>query len=437
MRAGFVHLFERKPNNEFSIPSALEWWLSVAKHEERACTPSSSPNPANPTSCSWLEVPDPVPGPGEVVIDIAASGVNRADLMQRQGLYPPPPGAPPYPGLECSGRIRAVGDGVADWRPGDEVCALLAGGGYAEQVVVPAGQVLPMPDKVSMTTAAAFPETACTVYSNVFQLAGLAAGETLLVHGGGSGIGTMAIQLGKAFGARVACTAGSAQKLARCRELGADITINYREEDFVAALLDATDGAGADVILDIMGASYLARNLAALATDGRLVIIGRQGGSRAELDLGVLQGKRASVHATTLRSRPAGQKAEVVAAVRDHVWPLIGTGQVKAVIDQELPMSQAPAGAPGHGGQRAHRQDLARARNDSPPARAGGRIGQTRGMSDGMNPQAQEHPQVLVVGPEGIAMPGREQDGRRRTPAASARSPRWSSSRPRSCGSAT
>ena len=299
--------------------------------------------PGEPEVLRWLEVPDPVPGPGEVVIDVAASGVNRADLMQRQGLYPPPAGAPPYPGLECAGRIRSAGDGVTDWRPGDEVCALLAGGGYAEQVVVPAGQVLPLPPKVSVTTAASFPETACTVYSNVFQLAALQAGETLLVHGGGSGIGTMAIQLGKAFGARVACTAGSAQKLARCRELGADIAINYREEDFVAALHDATGGAGADVVLDIMGASYLARNLAALATDGRLVIIGRQGGSRAEIDLGVLQGKRASVHATTLRARPAGQKAAVVAAVREHVWPLIGTGQVQAVIDRELPMSQAPA----------------------------------------------------------------------------------------------
>jgi len=299
--------------------------------------------PGEPEVLRWLEVPDPVAGPGEVVIDVAASGVNRADLMQRQGLYPPPAGAPPYPGLECAGRIRIAGDGVTDWRPGDEVCALLAGGGYAEQVVVPAGQVLPLPPEVSVTTAAAFPETACTVYSNVFQLAALQAGETLLVHGGSSGIGTMAIQLGKAFGARVACTAGSAEKLARCRELGADIAINYREEDFVAALHDATGGAGADVILDIMGASYLAPNLAALATDGRLVIIGRQGGSRAEIDLGVLQGKRASVHATTLRARPAGQKAAVVAAVREHVWPLIGTGQVQAVIDRELPMSQAPA----------------------------------------------------------------------------------------------
>ena len=297
--------------------------------------------PGDPDVMRWLEVPDPEPGPGEVVIEVAASGVNRADLMQREGRYPPPPGAPPYLGLECSGRVRSVGAGVTGWRPGDEVCALLAGGGYAEQVVVPAGQLLPVPARVDMKEAAAFPETACTVYANVFQLAGLARGETLLVHGGSSGIGTMAIQLGKAFGARVACTAGSPEKLARCRELGADVAINYRDTDFVAALLDATGGTGADVILDIMGASYLARNLAALATGGRLVIIGRQGGSRAEIDLGVLQGKRASVHATTLRARPANEKAAVVAAVHDRVWPLINAGQVTAVIDRKLPMSQA------------------------------------------------------------------------------------------------
>jgi putative PIG3 family NAD(P)H quinone oxidoreductase len=297
--------------------------------------------PGEPEVLNWQEVPDPVPGPSEVVIDVAASGVNRADLMQREGFYPPPPGAPPYPGLECSGRVRAVGAAVTGWRPGDQVCALLAGGGYAEQVAVPAGQLLPVPDSVDITTAAAFPETACTVYANVFQLAGLASGELLLVHGGSSGIGTMAIQLAKAFGARVACTAGSPQKLDRCRELGADVVINYRTEDFVAAVQDATGGAGADVILDIMGASYLARNLDALATDGRLVIIGRQGGSRAEIDLGVLQAKRASLYATTLRARPAHQKAAVVAAVREHVWPLINAGQVAAVIDRELPMSQA------------------------------------------------------------------------------------------------
>jgi putative PIG3 family NAD(P)H quinone oxidoreductase len=261
--------------------------------------------------------------------------------MQRQGFYPPPPGAPPYPGLECSGRVRAVGDQVTAWRAGDAVCALLSGGGYAEQVAVPEGQLLPVPATVDTTTAAAFPETACTVYANVFQLAGLADGETLLVHGGSSGIGTMAIQLAKAFGARVACTAGSAEKLARCRALGADVVVNYRTEDFVAAVREATDGAGADVILDIMGASYLARNLAALATGGRLVVIGRQGGSQAELDLGVLQAKRASLYATTLRARPAHEKAVVVKAVREHVWPLIDAGRVVAVIDRELPMSQA------------------------------------------------------------------------------------------------
>jgi putative PIG3 family NAD(P)H quinone oxidoreductase len=247
-----------------------------------------------------------------------------------------------YPGLECSGRVSAVGAGVTAWRPGDEVCALLAGGGYAEQVAVPAGQLLPVPEKLEVAQAAALPESVCTVYSNLFQVAGLASGEMLLVHGGSSGIGTMAIQLGKAFGARVACTAGSPRKLARCRELGADVAINYHDEDFVEAVRDATDGAGADVILDIMGASYLERNLAALATNGRLVIIGRQGGSRAEINLGVLQGKRASLYATTLRARPASEKAAVVAAVRDHVWPLVSAGKVAAIIDRELPMSQAP-----------------------------------------------------------------------------------------------
>jgi putative PIG3 family NAD(P)H quinone oxidoreductase len=297
--------------------------------------------PGGPDVLRWLEVPDPAAGPGEVVIEVVASGVNRADLLQRQGHYPPPPGAPPYPGLECSGRVRAVGDGVTGWRPGEAVCALLSGGGYAQQVAVPAGQVLPVPGNVDVATAAALPETACTVYANVFQLAGLAGGEALLVHGGAGGIGTMAIQLGKALGAWVACTAGTEEKLARCRDLGADLAVNYRREDFVRAVVDATGGAGADVILDIMGASYLQRNLAALATGGRLVIIGRQGGSRAEVDLGVLQAKRASVHATTLRARPAPEKAAVVAAVRDQVWPLISAGKVRAVVDRMLPMTEA------------------------------------------------------------------------------------------------
>jgi putative PIG3 family NAD(P)H quinone oxidoreductase len=297
--------------------------------------------PGGPEVLRWLEVPDPVPGPGEVVIDIAAAGVNRADLLQRQGLYDPPPGAPPYPGLECSGRISALGAGVTGWRPGDEVCALLAGGGYAEKVAVPEGQVLPLPENVDVVTAAAFPEATCTVYLNLVQVAGLTKGQTVLIHGGASGIGTTAIQLAKTLGARVACTAGSAGKLARCRELGADITINYREQDFVAALSEATGGECAHVILDIMGASYLQRNLAALATYGHLVIIGFLGGVRTEINLPALHAKQGSIHGTTLRARPPRDKAAVVAAVRDNVWPLIGAGQITAIIDRKLPMSQA------------------------------------------------------------------------------------------------
>jgi putative PIG3 family NAD(P)H quinone oxidoreductase len=298
--------------------------------------------PGGPDVLRLAEVPDPVPGPGEVLVEITGAGVNRADLMQRQGLYPPPPGAPPYPGLECSGRIAGLGPGADGWSAGDEVCALLAGGGYAEQVAVPAGQVLPVPGGVTLADAAGLPEVACTVYANVFQLAALAPGETLLVHGGASGIGTMAIQLAHAHGARVACTAGSLAKLERCRELGADLAINYADENFVDAVRDFTDGRGADVILDIVGAAYLPRNVTALATGGRLVVIGMQGGSRGELNLGLLLVKRASVHATSLRARPVAEKAAIVAAVRDHVWPLIAAGQVHPVIDRTLPLAAAP-----------------------------------------------------------------------------------------------
>ena len=297
--------------------------------------------PGDPDVLQWTEVPDPVPGPGEVLVDVVASGVNRADLMQRQGFYPPPPGAPPYPGLECSGTVAAVGSGVTGWRLGDAVCALLAGGGYAEKVAVPAGQLLPAPASVSLVHAAALPETACTVYSNVFLIAGLKAGETLLVHGGASGIGTTAIQLAKQAGATVAVTAGSAEKLAACRELGADILINYQEDDFVRKIREATDGRGADVILDIIGAAYLARNVDALAADGRLANIGMQGGRKAELDMGMLMGKRGTITATTLRARPAAQKAAIVSAVREHVWPLIDAGKIRPVIHRELPMREA------------------------------------------------------------------------------------------------
>jgi putative PIG3 family NAD(P)H quinone oxidoreductase len=297
--------------------------------------------PGGPDVLHWTEVPDPRPGPGEVLIDVAASAVNRADMMQRQGFYPPPKGAPAYPGLECSGTIAELGEGVTGWRSGEHVCALLAGGGYAEKVAVPAGQLLRVPQSTTLTEAAALPETVCTVYSNVFQGARLSSGETLLIHGGGSGIGTTAIQLGKHAGAIVAVTAGSQEKLDACRELGADILINYREDDFAERLMDATGGHGADVILDIIGAGYLARNLAALAPDGRIANIGLQQGRTAELDLSLLMSKRGTIMSTTLRARPAEQKAAIVEAVAANVWPLVDAGVLRPVIDRELPMRQA------------------------------------------------------------------------------------------------
>ncbi|MFI9343256.1 NAD(P)H-quinone oxidoreductase [Streptomyces sp. NPDC052773] len=299
------------------------------------------PEPGGPEALTWAEVPDPEPGEGEVLVEVAATAVNRADILQRQGHYAPPPGASPYPGLECSGRIAAIGPGVGGWTVGDEVCALLAGGGYAEKVAVPAGQLLPVPGKVALHQAAALPEVTCTVWSNVFMVAHLRPGETLLVHGGSSGIGTMAIQLAKAVGAKVAVTAGSGEKLDRCAELGADILINYREQDFVAEIKEATGGAGADVILDNMGAKYLDRNVKALAVNGRLAIIGMQGGVKGELNIGALLAKRAAITATSLRARPLAEKAAIVAAVREHVWPLLDAGHVRPVVDREVPLREA------------------------------------------------------------------------------------------------
>ncbi|MEV7519167.1 NAD(P)H-quinone oxidoreductase [Streptomyces sp. NPDC091371] len=297
--------------------------------------------PGGPEALVWTDVPDPVAGEGEVLVEVAASAVNRADLLQRQGFYNPPPGASPYPGLECSGRVSEIGPGVSGWAVGDEVCALLSGGGYAQKVAVPAGQLLPVPAGMDLVAAAALPETVCTVWSNVFMVAGLRPGETLLVHGGSSGIGTTAIQLGKAVGARVAVTAGSKEKLERCAELGADILIDYREQDFVEEIKAATGGAGADVILDIMGAKYLDRNVAALAVNGRLAVIGLQGGVKAELNLGALLAKRAAITATTLRARPLEEKAAIVAAVREHVWPLVAAGRVRPVVHAALPITEA------------------------------------------------------------------------------------------------
>ncbi len=300
-----------------------------------------APDPGGPDALTLADLPDPEPGPGEVVLDMVATAVNRADLLQRQGYYPPPRGASDVLGLECSGVVSAVGPGVDRWSVGDEVCALLAGGGYGEKVLVPAGQVMPVPDGVDLVSAAALPEVACTVWSNVFMVAGLRPDETLLVHGGAGGIGTMAIQLAHALGARVATTAGSAEKLEVCRSLGADLLVNYRDQDFVEEVKRATDGCGADVILDNMGASYLGRNVEALATEGRLVIIGMQGGTRGELDIARLLAKRGAVVATTLRSRSPEDKAAICAAVVEHVWPLVADGRVRPLVDTTRPLAQA------------------------------------------------------------------------------------------------
>ncbi|NUO36955.1 MAG: NAD(P)H-quinone oxidoreductase [Dermatophilaceae bacterium] len=299
------------------------------------------PEPGDADSLVLAEVPDPVAGPGQVLVDVAAAGVNRADVMQRLGHYPPPPGASDYPGLEVSGRIAGVGDGVEQWQVGDEVCALLEGGGYAEKVVVPAEQVLPVPRGVDLVDAAGLPEVAATVWSNVFLVANIQPGQVLLVHGGSSGIGTMAIQLAKAVGAHVAVTAGSREKLDACRELGAEILVDYKEEDFVERVRELTKGHGADVILDNMGAKYLGRNVEVLATNGRLVTIGLMGGRRGELDMGMLLAKRGAVIATSLRSRPATEKAAIVAAVREHVWPLVESGDVRPIIHSRHPLERA------------------------------------------------------------------------------------------------
>jgi putative PIG3 family NAD(P)H quinone oxidoreductase len=288
----------------------------------------------------WEPVDDPQLGPDEVLVDVVASAVNRADLMQRQGFYPPPPGVTDVLGLECSGRISRLGDGVTDFSVGDEVCCLLAGGGQAEQAVVPVGQVMPVPGGVDLLTAGGLAEVCCTVWSNVVQVGRLSAADVLLVHGGGSGIGTTAIQVGKALGATVIATAGSAEKVALCRELGADVAINYRDEDFVAKTRDATDDHGADVVLDIVGAKYLSRNVDVLATGGRLVVIGMQGGMKAELDLSVLLRKRASVHATSLRARPLEEKAAICAAVVAALWPMITDGRVRPIVGATYPMDR-------------------------------------------------------------------------------------------------
>jgi putative PIG3 family NAD(P)H quinone oxidoreductase len=292
----------------------------------------------------WQQVPDVRAGHGEVLIAVHAAGVNRADLLQADGKYPPPPGASQILGLEVSGVIADIGDGVSNLSVGQPVCALLAGGGYAEYVAVPAQQVMPVPDGVSLEEAAGLPEVACTVWSNLVMTGRILPGEFLLVHGGAGGIGTHAIQVAKALGAVVAATAGSAAKLDLCGALGADVVISHRDEDFVERVHTATGGGGADLILDVMGAAYLERNLAALAVDGRLVIIGMQGGVRAELNIGTLIGKRLKVIGTALRSRPVEGphgKAAIVGAVVEAVWPMISNGQVRPVVGARFPITQA------------------------------------------------------------------------------------------------
>jgi putative PIG3 family NAD(P)H quinone oxidoreductase len=294
--------------------------------------------PGGPEVLKVQEVPDPEPAGGEVLIDVTATAINRADLSQREGNYSVPSGASPYLGMECSGTIAALGEGVTGWHVGDEVCALLSGGGYAERVAVAAGQLLPVPRGVSIVDAAALPEVACTVWSMVFDIGRLQPGETFLVHGGSSGVGTMAIQLAHRHGARVIATAGTQRKLDFCRNLGADVTINYREQDFVDIV---TAEGGADVILDNMGAAYLQRNVTALSVGGRLVVLGAQGGRKGELDLGMLLGKAATVSAALLRPRPLAQKAAIVAATVAFVWPLIESGDVHPVIDRVLTLDEA------------------------------------------------------------------------------------------------
>jgi NADPH2:quinone reductase len=291
------------------------------------------------------EVDAPVPGPGEVLIAVVAAGLNRADVQQRKGFYPAPPGASEVPGLEVSGRIIGFGPAVSKpFSVGDKVVALLAGGGYAQQVAVPAEQVLRIPDGVDVVTAASLPEVAATVYSNLIMTAQLQEGETVLIHGATGGIGTMAIQMAKAFGATVATTAGTAEKVGTAKAfLGADIAINYAEEDFPESLRRQNGGRGADVILDVVGAKYLRQNVDALADYGRLMVIGLQGGTKGELDLGQLLKKRAAVVATALRPRPVSEKGAILDAVRQSVWPLITSGQIRPLVAKTFPLDQVRA----------------------------------------------------------------------------------------------
>ena len=297
--------------------------------------------PGGPEMLVPEQRPMPEPGPGEILIKVAAAGVNRPDVRQRQGSYPPPKGATDIPGLEVAGEVAALGADVKRWKLGDKVCALVSGGGYAQYCLADEGSALPVPAGLSMVEAAAMPETFFTVWHNVIERGGLMAGETLLVHGGSSGIGTTAIQLARARNARVVATAGSAEKCARLVDLGADRAVDYHTEDFVEVVREATGGRGADVILDMVGGDYLARNLKAAAADARIVQIAFLRGQKAELDIGLLMARRITVTGSTLRARDAGFKAAIAQAIETHVWPLVEEGRVRPVIDRTFPLEQA------------------------------------------------------------------------------------------------
>lgn len=299
--------------------------------------------PGGPEKLAINRRPIPQPAPGEVLIKVATAGVNRPDCLQRQGGYPPPPGASDIPGLEVAGTIVAFGEGVTEWRMGDKVCALLTGGGYAEYCTAPVPQCLPIPAGLSLAQAAALPETSFTVWSNVFDRARLQPGETLLVHGGASGIGTTAIQLAKALGSRVFATVGGVEKMQPCLDLGAECVINYREEDFVQVVKKATNNQGVNVILDMVGGDYVQRNLSALAVEGRLVFIAFLRGAKMELNLAPVMMKRLAITGSTLRARPVADKAPIAQALRETVWPLIANGTVKPIIDQIFPFTEAAA----------------------------------------------------------------------------------------------
>jgi len=305
------------------------------------CVEISTPGP--PEVLKLVERPDPVAGRGEVLIRVAAAGVNRPDVMQRRGLYPPPPGASDLPGLEVAGVVESLGEGVTDWRIGDRVCALVSGGGYATLCVAPAPQCLPVPAGIDLVTAAAIPETFFTVWTNVFDRGRLRSGETALFHGGSSGIGTTAIQLAAARGARVLATAGSDEKCRACEQLGAERAINYRTEDFVDVVKQLTKGRGVDLILDIVGGDYIPRDLASLAVEGRLVVIGFMGGDTATIDFRRVLGRRLTITGSTLRPRSVEEKGQIAAEVRREVWPLLESGKVKPLIYRMFPLADAAA----------------------------------------------------------------------------------------------